>query len=147
MASTRRVQKELAELMNDPPANISVQPNEVNMSQWEVTIHGPPRPSPYHGGKFKLNVEFGLEYPFKAPLIKFKTKLYHPNIDSDGSICMGMLKAEEWKPSTKMHMVFVALYDLIENPNPDDPLVSSIAEQYRTDRSGYDRKAAEYTQK
>ncbi|KAI9631983.1 ubiquitin-conjugating enzyme/RWD-like protein, partial [Dioszegia hungarica] len=140
--------QELAELMSQPPDNISVVPNENNLASWEVTITGPPSPSPYSGGKFKLGVEFGLDYPFKAPQIKFKTKMYHPNIDSDGSICMGMLKTDQWKPSTKMqhgNIVFFALYDLIETPNPDDPLVSSIAEQYRTDRPSFDKKAAEYT--
>lgn len=76
--------QELGELMADPVPNFSVEPNENNMAIWTVTINGPvrytitnprlcsslqPQPSPYNGGKFKLRVEFGLDYPFKAPQV------------------------------------------------------------------------------
>ncbi|ORY31365.1 ubiquitin-conjugating enzyme/RWD-like protein [Naematelia encephala] len=144
--STRRIQKELAELANEPLKNIEIVPNENNMQHWTVTITGPSG-TPYKGGKFIMTVEFTLEFPFKPPAIKFKTKMYHPNIDSDGNLCLGILKTDQWKPSTKMNTVILSIYDLIQTPNPDDPLVTSIADLYRTDRAAFDKKAAEYTAK
>nr|ADE10070.1 UBCc [Tremella fuciformis] len=142
--SSRRITKELNEMFTEPLQGIEVVPHENNIQKWDVAIAGPPG-SPYVGGTFHLNVEFAHDYPFRAPQIKFKTKIYHPNIDSDGSICLGILKTDQWKPSTKMTHVLVSIYDLIETPNPDDPLVSSIAEQYRSDRKAFNKKAAEST--
>ncbi|WWC96129.1 hypothetical protein V866_002996 [Kwoniella sp. B9012] len=144
--STRRIQKELGDLMNSPPKGIQVVPDEDNFQIWTITITGPPN-TPYHKGKFKLTADFTKDYPFKPPVLLFKTKMYHPNVDSDGNLCIGLLKTENWKPATKMSGVLQAIYDLIETPNPDDPLVSSIAEQYTTDRKGFEKKAAEYTSK
>lgn len=46
-------------------------------------------------------VEFPVEYPFKGPKIRFQTPIYHPNVDKDGNLCVGVIKAEGWKPSTK----------------------------------------------
>ncbi|KAK8858555.1 hypothetical protein IAR55_002784 [Kwoniella newhampshirensis] len=144
--SNRRIQKELAELLSSPPEYITVIPNEENLYQWHVVIKGPPN-TPYAKGRFGISVAFSTDYPFKPPLIQFKTKMYHPNIDSDGNICIGLLKTENWKPATKMNFVLTELYNLIKEPNPDDPLVSSIADQYRTDRKAFDKKAAEYVSK
>ncbi|RSH87562.1 uncharacterized protein EHS24_000072 [Apiotrichum porosum] len=141
--ATKRIQKELAELMGSPLSGITVAPDGDNLMHWKVTMKGPPK-TPYAGGKFGLDVVFGPEFPFKAPTITYSTKMYHPNIDSDGNICIGVLKSEAWKPSTKMSIVLLSLYDLLETPNPDDPLVSSI---YRNDRKGFDAKAKEYSDK
>ena len=83
-------------------------------------------------------------YPFKPPSLLFKTKIYHPNIDDEGNICLSMLKSEEWKPSTRMSTVFEALLGLLQNPNPDDPLSSQIAEVYKLKRRQFDKTAQEW---
>ncbi|ODN81702.1 hypothetical protein L202_02096 [Cryptococcus amylolentus CBS 6039] len=132
--------------MSNPPANITVLPDEDNIEQWKLVMLGPPG-SPYEKGKFKVNVDFGKDFPFKPPIIKFQTRVYHPNIDDDGSICIGLLKTEQWKPATRMEVVLSSVYNLLNEPNPDDPLSASIAEQYRTDRPAFNKKAQEYVQK
>lgn len=142
----RRIQKELSDIRKEPIQNIQVDPNESDLTEWTIIMNGPPK-TPYKGGKFKLKVKFGDSYPFKAPTFTFATRTYHPNIDSDGNICIGLLKTENWKPSTKISIVLQALYDLLETPNPDDPLVTSIAETYRNDRKEYDKQAAAFTAK
>lgn len=60
-----------------------------------------PASTPYAQGTFDLAVDFPIEYPFKGPKVRFLTPVYHPNIDNDGNICIGVLKSEAWKPSTK----------------------------------------------
>ena len=56
---------------------------------------------PYNKGAFKIEINFPAEYPFKPPKISFKTKIYHPNIDEKGQVCLPIISAENWKPATK----------------------------------------------
>ncbi|KAK9720725.1 hypothetical protein K7432_003956 [Basidiobolus ranarum] len=144
----RRIQKELVELSQTSLSNIDAAPvDDDNLLLWQGTITGSPL-TPYKGGHFKFELEFPIDYPFKAPKVKFLTKIYHPNIDSDeGSICMALLKTEVWKPSVKIHAVLIALADLLDNPNPDDAIVGSIAEVYNTDQPRYIKTAKEWTKK
>lgn len=60
---------------------------------------------------------------------------------------MGILKADQWKPSTKLEDVLRGLHQLLLEPNPDDPLIPAIAEQYRTDNAGFKKEAQEQTKK
>ncbi|WVO12554.1 hypothetical protein L204_100158 [Cryptococcus depauperatus] len=144
--SVRRIQKELSNLMTSPPKGITVVSDEDNMLLWRVTICGPPK-TPYSRGRFVVTVEFGKEFPFKPPTVKFQTRTYHPNIDSDGNICISLLKSEHWKPATRMDNVLTEVFNLLAKPNLEDPLVTSIAEQYQSNRSAYNLKAEEYVQK
>ena len=54
-------------------------------------IHGPEQ-SPYEGGVFKLELFLPDDYPMTPPKIRFLTKIYHPNIDRLGRICLDVLK-------------------------------------------------------
>lgn len=56
---------------------------------------------PYDKGAFRIEIIFPAEYPFKPPKITFKTKIYHPNIDEKGQVCLPVISAENWKPATK----------------------------------------------
>jgi len=89
------------------------------------------------------------EYPFKAPHISFKTRVFHPNIENSekGNICIGILKADTWKPSSKIMNVLIAVQDLLREPVPDDALEASIADKYKTDRRAYDKEARDMTRK
>ena len=57
--------------------------------------------APYNKGAFKITIDFPAEYPFKPPKITFQTKIYHPNIDEKGQVCLPITNAENWKPATK----------------------------------------------
>ncbi|KAJ6115574.1 hypothetical protein N7523_005991 [Penicillium sp. IBT 18751x] len=149
MGSQKRIAKELAELVESPPAGISVElVDESNLYEWKVRMDGP-EGSPYQGGKFALKLSLPTEYPFKPPTVSFTTKIYHPNITNDekGSMCLGMLRADEWKPSSKINAVLQFARQLLAEPMPDDAIEGRIAEQYRNDRARYDEVAREWTRK
>lgn len=142
----RRIQKELQELNKDTPANCSAGPESDNdIFRWRATIIGPTE-TPYENGIFNLVISFPADYPFKAPTITFETKVYHPNINANGSICLDILKTQ-WSPALSITKVLLSICSLLSDPNPDDPLVPEIANLYKTNRELFNKNAQEYTMK
>uniref|UniRef100_A0A673IEP2 E2 ubiquitin-conjugating enzyme n=1 Tax=Sinocyclocheilus rhinocerous TaxID=307959 RepID=A0A673IEP2_9TELE len=88
---------ELTDLQRDPPAQCSAGPVGEDLFHWQATIMGP-NDSPYQGGVFFLTIHFPTDYPFKPPKVAFTTKIYHPNINSNGSICLDILRSQ-WSPA------------------------------------------------
>lgn len=139
----RRIKKELEEIQKEPPSNCSAGPLPNNIKEWQATIIGPSE-SPYAGGIFKLQILFTDKYPFKPPKVKFNTPIYHPNINSHGSICLDILNVN-WSPALTITKLLLSISSLMNDPNPDDPLVKSIADLYIFDREKYNSKAREFT--
>jgi len=142
-SAAKRIQKELAEILLDPPSNCSAGPKEDNLYDWVSTIMGPDG-SPYAGGVFYLKINFPEDYPFKPPKVVFRTKIYHCNINSNGQICLDILK-DNWSPALTISKVLLSISSLLTDPNPKDPLVGQIASQYLHDRETHDRVAREWT--
>merc|ERR1711967_63555 len=141
----KRINKELLDLGRDPPANCSAGPAGEDLFHWQATIMGPPD-SPYTGGVFFLNVHFPTDYPFKPPKINFTTKIFHPNINSNGSICLDILK-DQWSPALTISKVLLSICSLLTDPNPDDPLVPEIANIFKNNLDAYNKTAREWTSK
>lgn len=101
------------------------------------------------GGKYHIQIVLPKEYPFKPPVLSFKTKIYHPNVSNDerGAMCLGMLKAEEWKPPNKIAEVLKLVRAVLAAPQPDDAVETGIAEQFKNDRKSFDKVAKEWVGK
>ena len=108
-----------------------------------ATIMGP-EGTPYQGGLFYLDIIFPAEYPFKAPKLLFRTKIYHCNVSSQGAICLDILK-DNWSPALTVAKVLLSITSLLNEANPADPLVPSVASEYKNDRRRHDKTAAEWT--
>eukprot|EP01099_Mayorella_cantabrigiensis_P006658 TRINITY_DN562_c0_g1_i3.p1 TRINITY_DN562_c0_g1~~TRINITY_DN562_c0_g1_i3.p1 ORF type:complete len:151 (-),score=29.11 TRINITY_DN562_c0_g1_i3:350-802(-) len=142
----KRVQRELVEFISDPPSGCSAGPKgEKKLTEWKAMISGPPE-TPYADGLFELEISFPSEYPFKPPKVRFLTKIYHCNINSNGAICLDILK-DNWSPALTISKVLLSIISLLADCNPADPLVGSIAKQYLTERSKHDATAREWTLK
>lgn len=85
-------------------------------------------------------------YPFKAPAVTFKTKIYHPNISDEGEICHEIYEAD-WVPTKKVRSIMTILKSLMVSPNPASPIREDIAAQFAEDYDSWFKTAQEWTQK
>lgn len=144
MVAQLRLNKEYKELIKQPIENISAGPTtEENIFEWDATIFGS-EGTVYYGGIFKLKIKFSVDYPFKAPHITFLTKIYHPNIHPNGNICLDILK-NEWSPSLTVSKLLLSILSLLDDPNPNDPLVPEVANVYKNNRELFNKTARDWT--
>jgi len=142
----KRIAKELNALIEENHEYITAGPvDDNNIYYWNATILGP-KDTPYENGIFILEINFPKEYPFKPPKISFKTKIYHPNINSAGSICLDILN-NNWSPALTISKTLLSICSLLSDPNPDDPLDTDIAYIYKTNIDEYNKNAHKHTLK
>lgn len=138
-------------LEKSPPTGICCwAKNDDDLGVLEATILGPEE-SPYQGGTFNLGIRIPDRYPFEPPEVTFTTKVYHPNIDENGRICLDILKPRGpsggWKPCLNLGSVLTCIRLLMAQPNPDDPLMAEIANEFKHNKSLYLDKAKDWTSK
>ena len=109
------LQQELLSLMTSTPPGISAFPSATSLLNWTATLTGP-SDTPYENLTFKLSLEFPNNYPYAAPLVLFKTPIYHPNVDFSGRICLDILK-DKWSASMSVQSVLLSLQSLLGEPN------------------------------
>ncbi|EST09987.1 Ubiquitin-conjugating enzyme, E2 [Kalmanozyma brasiliensis GHG001] len=144
--STKRLLKEyqstsrelglLPNTTRSPSANpdlLELRPYDLDaqdLSEWTALLRGPPS-SPYTGGIFTLSIAIPPAYPTKPPVIKFQTRIFHPNVAwKDGEICLDVLK-EQWTPAWTLSSACTAILALLDAPEPDSPLNVDAATMVR----------------
>jgi ubiquitin-conjugating enzyme E2 D/E len=141
--ATTRIKKELKIIQDESNENVSAGPTGDNLFEWSAMIIGPTK-TPYEGGMFRLKIYFPSDYPFKSPKVIFTTKIYHPNINTGGIICLDILKTQ-WSPALTISKVLLSICSLLNDPNPNDPLEPQIAKQYVEDKAKYEDVARQWT--
>lgn len=146
MSRMKRVLKELDDVQKDKQALITLNlVNEDNLNHLTGTFIGPPD-TPYEGGRFVVDIKIPNEYPFKPPIMKFDTKVYHPNISSvTGAICLDILK-DAWTPILTLKSSLISLQSLFQSPEPNDPQDAEVAKHYLSDLDGFTSTARYWTQ-
>eukprot|EP01118_Nematostelium_gracile_P017543 TRINITY_DN7531_c0_g1_i1.p1 TRINITY_DN7531_c0_g1~~TRINITY_DN7531_c0_g1_i1.p1 ORF type:complete len:153 (-),score=50.66 TRINITY_DN7531_c0_g1_i1:85-543(-) len=144
-ALPRRIIKETQRLLSEPAPGISATPAEDNLRYFNVIIAGPSG-SPFEGGIFKLELFLTEDYPMSPPKVRFLTKIYHPNIDKLGRICLDILK-DKWSPALQIRTVLLSIQALLSAPNPDDPLANDVANHWKENEAAAINTAKEWTRK
>ena len=103
--------------------------------------------TPYERGVFWLSIWVPRDFPFSPPKVRFLTRVYHPNIDRGGNICVDILRPECWSASIDIERLLVSICSLLSGPNLEDPLVPEIAQTYCEDYELYCHNARQYTEK
>lgn len=145
----KRIMKETERLHNEPVPGISATPRDDNARHFDVMVEGPGG-SCYEGGQsfllgtcsrnsdtddlpggvFQLELFLPDDYPMCAPKIRFLTRIYHPNIDRLGRICLDVLK-NNWSPALQIRTILLSIQALLGAPNPEDPLNEAVAKQWK----------------
>lgn len=145
-SSKKRILKEMKDLSKENNGNITAGPkDDKNIYEWSATLEGPSN-TPYEKGVYMLDIHFPEKYPFKPPQISFQTKIYHPNINSSGSICLDILQSN-WSPALTITKTLLSISSLLTDPNPDDPLDAKAGKLYKNDINEFNRIAKEYNKK
>ena len=138
-------------------------PNPDDILNFTLTIE--PDEGMYKGGSFHFNFAINQNFPHDPPKVKCTQKIYHPNIDLEGNVCLNILR-EDWKPVLNLNAVivglqvrcnqhfakrrrvgrivelcadFYGLQFLFLEPNASDPLNKEAAEDLRANREGFKR--------
>lgn len=140
MAYITRITRDYNNLIEDPIQNCKVKlgKNEL-LTTWNITMDGP-SDSIYENTKMKIELCFNASYPLKPPTAKFITKIYHPNVSDDGTICIDTLK-KNWTPLFTPSIILLSISSLLTDPNPEDPLNAEAAALYKKNVKEYENRA------
>jgi len=140
-----RIKKELIRLMNNNTPDFIFKINPENLRHIYVDMKGPNNTC-YSDGIFKLELFIPKGYPFDPLKVRFLTKIYHPNIDFLGRICLDILK-DKWTPALQIQTVVLSIQVLLSSPNLEDPLNIKVSEHWRTNPDEAYNVALSYTKK
>ena len=125
-----------------------IQTNKNSVTDFMLVINGP-ADTLYDGAKIIFKVSTSSQkraYPFAAPSVTCVTSIYHPNIDSQGNICLDIL-ASGWVAAQTLESIATSLSSFLDEPNPDDPLYTAAARLFKDNRKKYDEKVKEFVSK
>lgn len=145
----KRIQSELKTIKTEIKENPNILrvdcDSDNNITKWDAVIKGP-KDTPYENGIYQLSLNFPSDFPFKPPRVNFITKVYHPNVSPDGSICLDILK-DQWSPALSISKVLLSICALMSDPNPNDPLNPEVAHVYKNDRKKFDATVRDWAEK
>ncbi|KAG7252180.1 hypothetical protein CRUP_001701, partial [Coryphaenoides rupestris] len=125
---------ETQRLMAEPVQGIKAEPDEGNARYFHVGHLRAAGLSPSRAASLSSSCSCLRSTPMAAPKVRFMTKIYHPNVDKLGRICLDILK-DKWSPALQIRTVLLSIQALLSAPNPDDPLANDVAEQWKSNEA------------
>lgn len=144
MTACKRVAKELEALQKELPRYLrNLRSDDANVLEWHVLLL--PDEPPYHHKAFGVRISFPRDYPLKPPTVAFTTKIYHPNVDENGQVCLPIISKGNWEPTTKAFQVLEALNRLVNRPDLEEPVRLELVDLLTQDPELFKQKATEFT--
>ncbi|KAJ9206381.1 hypothetical protein DTO164E3_465 [Paecilomyces variotii] len=147
MASNRnrRIAKEIADIHADTHSQVTAEPlgGGDDLTHIRGSFKGPPG-TPYEDGTYFVDIRIPNEYPFRPPIMKFETKVWHPNVSSQtGAICLDTLSSA-WSPVLTIKSALLSLQSLLSTPEPKDPQDAEVANMLLRNPREFERVAREW---
>ncbi|EPS72733.1 ubiquitin carrier protein, partial [Genlisea aurea] len=139
----KQLAKELKNLDEVPPEGIKVGINDDNFSTIYADIEGPAG-TPYENGIFRMKLILSHDFPQSPPKGYFLTKIFHPNIATNGEICVNALK-KDWNPTLGLRHVLIVIRCLLIEPFPESALNEQAGKMLLENYDEYARHARLYT--
>ncbi|KAK4730740.1 hypothetical protein R3W88_023728 [Solanum pinnatisectum] len=146
------LQKQLKDLNRHPVDGFSAGlVDENNVFEWSISIIGPPE-TLFDGGFFNATMSFPTDYPNNPPTVKFTTEIWHPNVYSDGRVCISILHppgddpnhyelaSERWTPVHTVESIMLSIISMLTSPNDESPANVDAAKEWRDDRAEFVKK-------
>lgn len=132
----KRIMKEIEKIRNGDFKEVEINiPDESNIRNLNAILNGP-EDTAYEGIKYHISIKLGVGYPMKPPIVKFVSKIYHPNVGHTGSICLDILQ-NNWSPAMSIANIITSLQLLLQEPNPSSPLNSDAAKLFISNKGKY----------
>jgi ubiquitin-conjugating enzyme E2 M len=136
-----RLQTDLGDLDLDATSTTMRFPDKENLRNFTIILR--PVEGYYKGGEFVFDINVPSSYPHEPPKVLCTTRVFHPNIDEEGKVCLNILRAE-WKPVLTIKAVLFGLELLFIEPNPEDPLNKAAAKVLREDKRAFQQTVSRY---
>lgn len=145
MDAEQRILQERENWRKDRPFGFVAKPKtnpdkSLDIFKWECIIPGPER-SPFEKHNLSLTIEFLSTYPVSPPQVKFVSKVFHPNVYTDGFVCLDILN-DAWSSSMNIKTILLSIQTLLGEPNDNSPANEEAATLYRKHPVKYMQKAS-----
>ncbi|EQB60631.1 ubiquitin conjugating enzyme e2 [Vairimorpha apis BRL 01] len=119
---------------------------------WDVYFLLKDDNSLYKDKVIEAELVFPGEYPIRPPTLTFITNMWHPNIYTNGKVCISILEEDtpgpigcgtpedRWSPVQNIRTVLLSLVILLDNPNPDSPANVDATKVFRNNIEEYKNK-------
>jgi ubiquitin-conjugating enzyme E2 G1 len=146
----KRLVSEYKQHQKDPNYFYSVCPDENNFMKWNFTMIGPPE-SLYEYGMFSGFIVFPKTYPIKPPTVTFDKDIWHPNVYTNGKVCISILhegvdqygyesSMERWNPSHGVESIMISINSMLADPNYESPANISVSKMARENKEKLENK-------
>eukprot|EP00695_Tsukubamonas_globosa_P000841 TRINITY_DN1773_c0_g1_i1.p2 TRINITY_DN1773_c0_g1~~TRINITY_DN1773_c0_g1_i1.p2 ORF type:complete len:142 (+),score=1.16 TRINITY_DN1773_c0_g1_i1:94-519(+) len=128
-----RLMSDWRSMRTEPPEGCSAAPmSDENLFVWNATIFGPTE-TPWEGGIYNLRLTFPESYPDKPPKVRFQCDIYHPNVFTDGTLCLDIIQ-DKWSPIYTISTILTSIQSLLCDPNVSSPANPEASQMYQTDK-------------
>jgi len=157
-ATAKLLQNQLKKIQSDPVEGVAVELNGDNLHEWKVYIEGP-KDTFYSGGIFQLSMKFPNDYPMSPPVVLFTSDFWHPNVYTDGKVCIsilhppghdemsGELPGERWLPTQTVTTILLSIISLLSDPNFSSPANVDASVEWRKDKVSYGKRITQLVEK